>query len=156
MFRFSRDHAHRQTGFTLIETMVGFLIIAAAASTVYYGVNYARAEIVKIEIRERALEELSGYMDYWIARINYGTWSVPEGNGDNRGEEVTLYNPTGVEEEAIVGKIYRDPMLRIYNETYSPDMNPCYRLKARIEWVDHLADNETSEIELEVYPFAFR
>ncbi|MEA3287882.1 MAG: type II secretion system protein [Candidatus Marinimicrobia bacterium] len=144
-----------EAGFTLIEVVIGLLIIAMTASTVFYGVSYARAEIRKIAIRERALEELGGYMDYWIALINYGQMSVNDKTGDNRGEEVIIYNPTGIEDEAIVAKIYREPFTAIYSDEYNPLNDPYYHLKCRIVWEDHLADNEMTELYLETKTFSF-
>ncbi len=145
-----------ESGFTLIEVIVGLLIVAITASTVFYGASYARAEIRKIAIRERALEEISGYMEYWIALINYGQISVNDKSGDSRGEEVIIYNPTDEKDKAIVAKIFREPLEPIYSEEYNPQSNPYYYLKARIVWVDHLADNEETEIYLEAKPFSYR
>ncbi|NQV16292.1 type II secretion system protein [bacterium] len=145
-----------QAGFTLIEVLVGMIIIAATASSVFYGVTYARAEIRKIIIRERALEELSGYMDYWVARINYGELSIPDQNGDLSGEEVVIYNPTDPEDEtlAIVAKIYRDPIDEEYS-SYNAN-NAYFILSARIEWIDHLSNNEPAEIYMETKTFKFK
>lgn len=145
-----------QSGFTLIEVLVGILIIAATATTVFYGVNYARAEIRKIVIRERALQELSGYMDYWVARINHGEINITEANGDNSAEEVVLYNPMSNDDEtmAIIGTITREPITDDYSTYNSTDAY--YFLAAKIEWVDHLSDNEISELYLETKTFKFK
>ena len=154
--QFSKN-ASKQAGFTLIEMMVGILIIAATASTVFYGVGYARAEIRKIIIRERALEELTGYMDFWIARINYGNLSQGDKRGDARGEDVIIYNPTGPdhEAEAITAKIYRENMLITHNPEFGDASTPYYFLKARIVWSGHLSEGDEQEIYLESKVFDF-
>jgi len=144
-----------QAGFTLIELMVGILIIAATASSVFYGVTYARSEIRKIIIRERALEELSGYMEFWVAKINNGSLSRGDVRGDSRGEEVIIYNPTGDESRAIKAKIYREPLEHDYNAEWSPTVYPYYYLKAKIVWVGHLSQDEEQEIYLEAKIFEF-
>ena len=147
---------NKSAGFTLIELIVGLVMIAATASTVFYGISYARAEVRKIAIRERALEELTGYMDYWIALINYGTLSVTDVGGDRRGEEVVIYNPTGDPQEVIIGKIYRESLTRHYSEEFNPSNHPYYFLRCKIVWVDHLAKDEIAEIYLEAKPFSYR
>ena len=66
----NRNRTGSTAGFTLIEVMVGIVIIAAAAVTMYYAVTTARGQIRQVILKQRALEELSNYMDYWMARIN--------------------------------------------------------------------------------------
>ena len=147
--RFSRSLIS-QGGFTMIEMLIGILIIAATASTVFYGVSYSRGEIRKIVIRERALEELSGYMEFWIAMIHYGELSPNDENGDSFGEEVVLYEPFLDEGNTIIATIYRERIEQHYSMELNPNSTPYYTLRARIEWTDHLAKDELSELYLEV------
>ncbi len=155
MRRQSLRRSRRQAGFTLIEMMVGILIIAATATTVFYGVAYARADVRRVIIRERALEELAGYMDYWVAKIHNGSISQGDIRGDARGEEVVIYNPTNSddEEDTIIGTITREPLQEYYNQQWNPNLYPYYYLKARITWDDHLAAGEPAEIYLEAKVF---
>lgn len=157
LLRFSNARYAHQGGFTLIELMVGFLIIAAAASTIFYGIAYARAELRRVMIRERALEELTGYMDFWVARINYGQLTPGDLRGDSRGEEVILFNPTVEElDEGIIGTIIRDDISVDNNEMYNPGAYPYYNLRATIYWQDHLGDDVEQSIMLETRAFELR
>ena len=83
----------KSSGFTLIEVMVGILIMAATSVTMFYGVNYARTESRKLIMQQRALEELTNEMDFWMARLIDGQVSAFDLQGDRQGRSVRLYNP---------------------------------------------------------------
>ena len=128
-------------GFTLIEVLVGIVIISAAAVTMYYGVLIARGQIRQVVLKERALEELSNYMDYWMARINDGNISNHELSGDAQGELITLYYPSenivlGQPTDYVEATIYRLPIKKRYSE-YNPQFQPYYELEAYIVWNDY-------------------
>ena len=144
---------HTQSGFTLIEVLVGMLIIAAAASSIFYGISYARAEIRKIAIRERAIQELDAYMEYWTARIQYGNLGTTDRSGGHE-EEVVLWAPDNddpkvTDDNVIIGTITRENISQHYDDIYNPNNYPYYKLRATITWVDHLSDNEEAEYTLE-------
>ncbi len=131
-------------GFTLIEVMVGILIMAATSATMFYGVNYARAEARKIIIQQRALEELRSQMDYWMVRYLDGQMTDHELLGDLRGEDVILYNPDSDDDadgEYFSAKIFREPTFKQYTE-HDLDDSPYYELEMYIRWWDHLGDME--------------
>lgn len=134
-------------GFTLIEVMVGILIMAATAVTMFYGVNYARAEARRVIMKQRALEELTSQMDYWMIRLLDGQVTDHELLGDTRGTEVILYNPDSEDDEdddAFMATIYREPTHKQYTE-HDLDDSPYYELDMYIRWWDHLGDTEEQQ-----------
>ena len=131
-------------GFTLIEVMVGILIMAATSVTMFYGVNYARAQARKIIIQQRALEELRSQMDYWIVRLLDGQMTDHELLGDMSGTDVVLYNPDSDDDndgEYFSAKIFRMPTRKEYTQHDLAD-SPYYELEMYISWWDHLGDVE--------------
>jgi prepilin-type N-terminal cleavage/methylation domain-containing protein len=146
-------------GFTLIEVMVGIIIMAATAATMFYGVAYARSQARKIIIQQRALEELRSQMDYWMVRILDGNLTNHELLGDTRGTEVTLYNPDADEqddEEAFKALIYREPMERGYSDHDPQEDSPYYWLEMYIKWSDHLGDPTGEPMELRMQYSVFK
>lgn len=143
-------------GFTLIEVMVGILIMAATSATMFYGVNYARAEARKIIMQQRALEELRSHMDYWVVRLLDGQMTDHELLGDLRGADVQLYNPDSdddLDEEAFWAVIYREPTGKRYTE-HDLDNSPYYELEMYIQWWDHLGDiEEKAELRMKTSVF---
>ncbi len=155
---------HRKNGgFTLIEAAVGFLIIAAAAASMFYGISYAKAQIRDVAIREKAMEELVGYLEFWRAKIAHKAFQTSDLVQPSSPERVVLFSPFDdpkdtwtMGQEVIEGRIYRD---RIEPQP-SPE-NPAidyYPIHARIEWDDPLGDKRypPEPIRLEVSAFVFK
>lgn len=147
-------------GFTLIEVMVGILIMAATSATMFYGVNYARAQARKIIIQQRALEELRSEMDYWMVRLLDGNVNDNDLLGDLRGTEVILYNPDSEDDEDdeyFKAIIYREPTRKVYTQ-HDLDDSPYYPLVMYIQWQDHLGniDGEPMELRMEYSVFTQR
>lgn len=124
--------------------MVGILIMAATSATMFYGVNYARAEARRIIIQQRALEELRSQMDYWMVRLLDGQITDSDLVGDLQGTDVVLYNPDSDDDldgEYFSAKIYREPTRKQYT-IHDLDDSPFYELEMYIQWDDHLGDPE--------------
>lgn len=145
-------------GFTLIEVMVGILIMAATAATMFYGVSYARAQARKIIIQQRALEELQSQMDYWMIRLLDGQVTDEELLGDVHGTDVILYNPDSDDDldgEYFSAKIYREPTSKEITVSHDPNEDsPYYPLEMYIRWWDHLGDAE-EQMELRIKTSVF-
>jgi len=130
--------------------MIGILIMAATSVTMFHGIGYARSQIHKVVMEERALEELRSEMDYWMARIMDGQFSNQDLNGDLQGTSVVLYNPDSndpSDREYFEAKIYREPIHREYSE-HDLEKNPFYKLEMYIQWPDHLGDPNGEPMEL--------
>jgi len=138
-------------GFTLIEVMVGILIMAATSVTMFYGVNYARAEARRVIMKQRALEELTSQMDYWMVRILDGHLTNHDILGDTKGTEITLYDPDadeGGDDKSFKAMLYRMPLVRDYSIHDPNEESPFYILEMYIQWSDHLGDRTGEPIEL--------
>jgi len=118
--------------------------MAATSATMFYGVNYARAEARRIIIQQRALEELRSQMDYWMVRLLDGQITDSDLVGDLQGTDVVLYNPDSDDDldgEYFSAKIYREPTRKQYT-IHDLDDSPFYELEMYIQWDDHLGDPE--------------
>jgi len=140
-----------QAGFTLIEVMVGIIIMAATSASMFYGINYARAQSRKVIMQQRALEELTSEMDYWMIRILDGQISGRDLFADTRGVPVRLYNPDSddpFDEEYFEARIYRERTYKEYTDHDPMESSPYYRLEMYIQWEDHLGDIHGDPMEL--------
>ncbi len=146
-------------GFTLIEVVIGILIMAATSATMFYGVNYARAEARKIIMQQRALEELTSHMDYWMVRLLDGQLTNHELLGDLRGTDLVLYNPDSdndLDDEAFHATIFREPTRKFTNDAHDPNEDsPYYPLEMYIQWRDHLGDLDGEPLELRMKTAVF-
>jgi len=144
--------SRNSSGFTLIEVMVGILIMVATSATMFYGINYARAQARKTIMQQRALEELRSEMDYWMVRLMDGQVDDHDLGGDMRGTEVILYNPDSnldEDEEYFRAIIYRKPTHKEYRHDHDPNRDsPFYKLEMYIQWRDHLGDVNGEPMEL--------
>ncbi len=139
-----------QAGFTLIEVMVGIIIMAATSVSMFYGVNYARAQARKIIMQQRALEELRSEMDYWMVRLLDGQFSERDLQADLKGTPVVLYNPDSndpADREYFEAKIYREAIKKKYT-IHDAEDSPYYEVEMYIQWVDHLGDIHGEPMEL--------
>ncbi|MCF7840779.1 MAG: hypothetical protein K9N22_08380 [Candidatus Marinimicrobia bacterium] len=120
---------------TLIEVLVGMLIIAIASVGLMLGITYGRAMLRNTMIADRALQELSNYMELWRGRIHAGMLSVTEmGGGSVQGEEVVLYNPDNDPDHAVMGHIFREPIQEKGNTEFNQKNFPYLTLEAFIVW----------------------
>ncbi|MCF7797274.1 MAG: type II secretion system GspH family protein [Candidatus Marinimicrobia bacterium] len=125
----------REAGMTLIEVLVGMLIIAIASVGLMLGITYGRAMLRNTMIADRALQELSNYMELWRGRVHAGMIGVTElGGGPVHGEEVVLYNPDEDPDHAVKGRIFREPIQEKGNTEFNQDNFPYLTLEAFIVW----------------------
>ena len=67
----------RRDGFTLVEAVVGIIIIAITASAIMTGVTLYKNKMFKLELKKAAYEELKKYTDYLSSRIKVGDIPKP-------------------------------------------------------------------------------
>lgn len=145
----------QESGFTLIEVIIGLLIVAAASASMYYGIIYARSELRKISIQERALQELNNEIEFWMARVAYQGGRVQTSTAVGaRGREVILYSSEDDPDNAILGTIYRESIEEEFHES-NPGV-PFYVIEAWIEWDDYLGESgEMNEIRMRTGAFKY-
>ena len=56
-------------GFTLVELIVGTLLIAVIAGAILTGIVNVKLSLHKMRLKESAFERLTGYTEYWRGRI---------------------------------------------------------------------------------------
>ena len=78
------------SGFTFIEVMVAVVIISITALGIMHGTVHSRGMLRTLELRERATEELTNYMEYWQGRVADDRLSMVEKAGDNLGKQIYL------------------------------------------------------------------
>ncbi|MFQ6613679.1 MAG: type II secretion system protein [Fidelibacterota bacterium] len=123
-----------EPGFTFIEVMVAIVIITVSSYGLLLGVVHARGEMRAIELRERATEELTNYLEYWKGRIADGQLSIGEKAGNLRGKSIYLEGDQ-FSKHKIRATLYLDPIQFIP----SPHSGGLKRwlLHARIRWKDY-------------------
>ncbi len=122
-----------QAGFTFIEVMISVVIVSVAAYGMVVSATHARGELRALAIRERAVDELIGYVEHMKGRIADGNLTLSEKSGDFMGETVYLF---GNEHSSvkIPAKIYYQNITPVYTDSIS--YIDRYLLHAWIEWQD--------------------
>ncbi len=121
-----------QSGYTLIEAVVGVMIIALAASAIMLGVSKARSSLNSIRLRESAYEELKVYTDYWKSMAAAGKIS-PTNSSNANGERVVLKQD--IDGNTVVeGRLFRT----IVRGNDSGEFSVYYKLKTWVEWDDNV------------------
>lgn len=122
-----------QAGFSFIEVMISVVIVSVAAYGMVVSATHARGELRAMAIRERAVDELIGYVEHMKGRIADGNLTLSEKSGDFMGETVYLF---GNEHSSvkIPAKIYYQNITPVYTDSIS--YIDRYLLHAWIEWQD--------------------
>ena len=122
-----------QAGFSFIEVMIGVVIVSVAAYGLVISATHARGELRALAIRERAADELIGYVEHMKGRIADGNLTLSEKSGDFLGETVFLYGDEHTNVK-IPAKIYYENIQPVYTDSASSIDR--YLLHAWIEWQD--------------------
>ena len=142
---------------TLIELLVGMLIISIASVGLMLGIGYGRTVLRNTIIEDRALKELSNYMELWRGRIHAGMVGTSEfGGTTSNGEEVLLVDSDGTSDHEIVGRIYREPIKKGGSTPYNLKNYPYMTLEAYIVWERPINDDvytDTLRLKTSVIPF---
>ncbi len=131
----SRWRNTRKRGFTLIEVLVGMLMIAIASVGLMLGIVYGRTMLRNSMIADRALQELSNYMELWRGRLHAGIIGNVEWSGGIP-QKVVLYSPTRDPKDptTVIGTIYREPIHKGGTDDSRRKYFPYYTLEAYIVW----------------------
>ena len=122
-----------QSGFSFIEVMIGVVIISVAAYGMVLSATHARGVLRALAIKERAVDELTGYVEHMKGRIADGNLTLTEKSGDFMGETVFLYGNDNSDVK-IPAKIYYEIITPVYTDSVS--YIDRYLLHAWIEWED--------------------
>ena len=118
-------------GFTLFEVLLAVIIISAASIGLMQGVAYVKAEIISIRLKERALDELVGFTDYWKARV--AAYQIPTFAPQGFNQEVILVDNPGTDRDIVATLT----VTRIAAEHYpAHSLGKYYGFKTKIEWLD--------------------
>lgn len=122
-----------EQGFTLMEVMVGILIVNIGVVSMLTGAVQAHNILRTTELKERAFEELRMELERWRGRIADGHILTRELNGDPRGKTVYLEGDN-FSDDAIKAVITYDPIMEV------PDgvsVAKRYQLRVNIKWQDY-------------------
>ena len=122
-----------QSGFSFIEVMIGVVIISVAAYGMVLSATHARGVLRALAIKERAVDELTGYVEHMKGRIADGNLTLTEKSGDFMGETVFLYGNDNSDVK-IPAEIYYENITPVYTDSVS--YIDRYLLHAWIEWED--------------------
>ena len=115
-------------GFTLIETLVGVLLTALAASAFLLGITQAKINLKSIQVKDRAHQELKVYTENLKSLIAAGVENV--GNDPPGGSPVTLISDPGTGQPLIEGNLHKI----IRKASDSGDYSMYYFIHTWITW----------------------
>jgi prepilin-type N-terminal cleavage/methylation domain-containing protein len=126
-------------GFTLIELIVGSIIILVAISALFTGISYVRLTMNKTFVKERAYEELKNYTDFWKSRVALNRWSGAVGVDITDSRIDLIVN----DRQSIKANLKRKATLKTDNHPFQ-----YYTLNTSIVWND--LSNHSHEMKFEV------
>jgi len=75
-------------GFTLIESMLGIMVIGLVSGSIMLGITTVEKKLFKIRLKEQAFEKLRNYTNFLGSRIAVG--DIP-GKPEDSGLDVAIY-----------------------------------------------------------------
>ena len=85
--QFSRAY-RKLKGFTLVESMLGIMVIGLVSGSIMLGITTVEKKIFKVRLKEQAFEALRNYTNFLGSRIAVG--DIP-GRPDDSGVDVAIY-----------------------------------------------------------------
>ena len=85
--QFSRAY-RKLKGFTLIESMLGIMVIGLVSGSIMLGITTVEKKLFKIRLKEQAFEMLRNYTNFLGSRISVG--DIP-GRPEDSGLDVAIY-----------------------------------------------------------------
>ena len=128
-------------GFTFIEVMLAVVIITITSLGLMYGVVHARSALRALEIKERATEELSNYMEHWKGRIASGNLSTTDKLGDYSGREIYLFGDAQANEKVTAKLFYT---MEKQDSQYNDKNYESYHLKVWVQWKNFMNTPESA------------
>ncbi len=126
-------------GFTFIEVMVAVVIISITALGIMYATVHARGMLRSLELRERATEELTNYIEYWQGRVADDRLSMVEKAGDNLGKQIYLVGNSNSNLK-VPAKLYYNLVKQ--NSKYNSPVYNAYKIKVWITWQDYFLQED--------------
>ena len=136
-------------GFTLVELLVGSVIVAIASLAMFTGIDYIQKSSHRLRIKERAYEELKSYTELWKGKI--AADDISEGGDLSFSKIVCLdHNPSTQQIECKnEATLYAD-----INLIETQNSNAKRRgVKTRIEWKTVLGANQMIDFYVEQMVF---
>ncbi len=121
-----------EQGFTLMEVMIGILIVNIGVVSMLTGVVHAHNILRSTELKERAFEEVRMELERWRGRIADGRILPRELNGDPQGKTIYLEG-NDRSDDAIEAIITYDPIMNVPDGVSDPSR---YQLRVNIKWQD--------------------
>ena len=126
-------------GFSLVEVMVAIILTTVLSAAIMQGVTQVQQMVYKINVREKAFDELVSYTEFWKAKI--AAKQIPANIGSDDEKEVILMQDKNGDPIAIA-KLRRS---NFQNRTDPPHSSAQhYRFKTHMEWED-VFGNESIE-----------
>ena len=132
-------------GFTLIELIVGSLIMLIAISALFSGISYIRVTMNQLFLKEKAYEELNNYTNFWKSRIAMDKWGGVLGTAISDSPINLIEN----EKKSIQANLKRKATLQTDDHPFQ-----YYTLNTTISWND-LSDH-SNEMKFKVNQIVFK
>ncbi len=142
-----------QQGFSLIEVMIGVLMISIASYGLILSATYAKGALRSVAIREQAIDQLVSFVEYMKGRIADGHLTASETMGNYQGNIVFLEGDK-YSNHKIPAKIFYDHMPVVQSDSTSTIVRR--HLRAWITWQDYSTSHKvTKSEEIEVVMMEF-
>ena len=100
-------------GFTLIESMLGIMVIGLVSGSIMLGITTVEKKLFKIRLKEQAFEVLRNYTNFLGSRISAG--NMPDNIVDS-GKDVVIYkheDKNNIVKDVYTAKIYFDKDVKL-------------------------------------------
>ena len=114
-------------GFTLIETLIGILMITIICSTLFLGITQAKLYLDSIRVKEKAFIELKNFTNEWKSMVAAGVSNFP--SDSNSGKKVALKKDSNGN-TTLEGNLYK----RITRAANSGQYSIYYNIQTYITW----------------------
>ena len=134
-------------GFTVVEFLAATVIATVSAGAIMIGVSNVRKTTDLLNTKEKALEQLVNYTDFWKAKIAAGEWVGT--NIWTVGDQFNLVNKENSPIKAVLSKKGAK-----INSDYA---YPLYSLETKITWWDRADENGAApkELNFKVYQIEY-
>jgi prepilin-type N-terminal cleavage/methylation domain-containing protein len=117
-------------GFTLIESMLGIMVIGLVSGSIMLGITTVEKKLFKIRLKEQAFETLRNYTNFLGSRIAVG--DIPRKPSDS-GLDVSIYRNEvkNIVEDIYTANMNYEEVSKVSNPTHNGEV---YALNTFIIW----------------------
>ena len=118
------------SGFTLIESMLGIMVIGLVSGSIMLGITMVEKKLFKIRLKEQAFEMLRNYTNFLGSRIAVG--DIP-GKPEDSGLDIAIYQHerNNVVDDVYTANMNYEEVEKVSNPNHNGEV---YSLNTFIVW----------------------